>query len=78
MTAFSREKSKDRAITIKQRRARTMAKQQKPEMKIKHADWCKDADKGIYTVLNQKVKEECQKAQLRTEKYRSKLHEVKT
>ncbi len=74
MDAFSRQESKRDAILIKQYRAKIKARQGHPEMKLKHPDWCRDAVKGDYTVMNRKIKEDCIKAQERTEKFRSKLH----
>ncbi len=71
---FSRQESKLQAILIKQRVARTKAKGQHPDMKLKHPDWCRDANKGDYTMLNKKIKEDCEKEQIRVEKFRSKLH----
>ncbi len=74
---FSRAQSKVRAIEIKQRRAKTQAKNGHPDMKLKHPDWCRDANTGNYTMLNKKIKEECEKAQLKVERFRSQLHATK-
>ncbi len=72
---FSRAHTKSIAIEIKIRRARTQAKAQHKDMKLKHPDWCRDASKGNYTMLDKTIKEECQKAQVRQETFTRKLHE---
>ncbi len=71
--AFSREKSKQRAIEIKIRRAKQMAKSN-PSYKLKHVAEARDADKGQYTLLVKRITEETKEKQLRNEKFRSKLH----
>jgi len=72
---FDRQVTKLLAIKIKIRRARTQARVGHPDMKLKHPDWCRDAVKGNYTMLDKIIKENCQKKQIRNEKFRSKLHE---
>ncbi len=74
MVAFSRQESKERAIKIKQADARLQAKQGHPDMKLKHPDWCRDANVGNYTVMDKEIRKECIKKQDRNEKFRSKLH----
>ncbi len=74
MVAFSREDSKKRAIEIKIRRAKIQARCGHPDMKLKHPGWCKDAALGHYTMLVKETTEDCEKKQIRNEKFRSKLH----
>ncbi len=78
MVAFSREDSKKRAIVIKVRRAKNQARGSSPSMKLKHPDWCRDANKGDYTMLIKEITKQCQDKQAQNEKYRSKLHAVKS
>ncbi len=75
MVAFSRQDTKLRAIEKKQYRARIQAKNQHPDMKLKHPDWCRDANDDKYTLLNKSIKEECEKQQMLVERFRSKLHD---
>ncbi len=76
MDAFSRQESKKYAILKKQERARIQCKNGHPDMKLKHPDWVRDAqaENPNYTLINKKIKEECEKAQQRNEKFRSTLH----
>ncbi len=78
MVAFSRQETKTLAIQIKQRRARHKCKAGHPDMKLKHPDWVRDAqaENPNYTLINKKIKEECEKQQVRNEKFRSKLHGI--
>ncbi len=73
---FNRQETKERAIAKKQYRARIQARAQHPDMKLKHPDWCRDAsgDNPNYVLINKKIKEACEKAQAKTEKFRSKLY----
>lgn len=77
MTAFSRAQSKIDAIAIKQRRARTQAKQGHKDTLTKHPDWGRDASlpTPTFTLLNKQIKEKTEKAQLRVETFERKLHE---
>ncbi len=77
MDVFSRKESKLQAIEIKRRRARIQAYQGHTDMKLKHPAWVRDAhaQNPIYTLLNKEIKEQCVIAQIRTERFRSKLHE---
>ncbi len=79
MPAFNRQETKSRAIKIKQRRARTQAKNGHPDMKLKHPAWVRDAqaENPNYALINKDVKEACEKVQVRNEKFRSKLHAIK-
>ncbi len=74
---FSVKESKIRAIEIKQRRARTQAKLGMKDFKAKHPGWVRDAQaqNPSYTLLNKEVKEQVEKAQIRTETFERKLHE---
>ncbi len=74
MTAFSRERSKQRAIEIKVRRAKQMIKSN-PSYKLKHVAEARDGALGKYTLLTKRITEETQEKQIRNEKFRSKLHE---
>ncbi len=71
--AFSRNQSKLNAIKTKQRRAHVMLRTN-PSYKLKHVAEARDADKGLYTLVDKRIKEETEKAQERTQKFRSKLH----
>ncbi len=73
--AFPRQKTKQDAIDCKVRRAKTQARNQQKDIKTKHPDWCRDANKGDYTMLTKKITEDCQKEQMKNEKFRTKLHE---
>jgi len=74
MVAFSRQDTKTLAIQVKIRRAKTQARGQHPDMKLKHPDWCRDANDGKYTIMIKKITEDTVKEQLKVEKFRSKLH----
>ncbi len=71
--AFSRANSKLRAIQIKQRRAHQMLKTN-PSYKLKHVAEARDAGKGLYKLVDIRIKDETEKAQLRTQKFRDKIH----
>ncbi len=72
---FSWIQAKKDAIAIKQRRSRTQAKAGHTDMKLKHPDWCRDANQGQYTILNKSIKEETEKKQQRQETFDRKLHQ---
>ncbi len=76
MVAFNRQGSKLRAIAIKQRRACIQCHNGHPDMKLKHPDWVRDAqaENPNYTLINKKIKEDCEKKQSRNEKFRTQLH----
>jgi hypothetical protein len=68
---FSWDSAKNRAIETKVRRAKQLAKTN-PEFRRNNPQWAKEADKGIYTVLENEVikrtKDAQRKAQIREEK----------
>ncbi len=74
---FSWAQAKSDAVEIKQRRARTQCKAGHSDMRLKHPDWVRDARAASpnYTLINKKIKEECEKAQIRQETFTRKLHE---
>ncbi len=74
MIPFSRHQSKINAIKKKQRIAHQKLKTN-PSYRIKHVAEARDADKNMYTLVDKRIKEETEKAQDRTEKFRSKLHD---
>lgn len=72
---FSWAQTKQLAIEIKQRRARCMCKLGHSDMKLKHSDWVKDAQRGDYTILNKKIREQVLLTQKRQETFIRKLHQ---
>ncbi len=77
MTAFNRQETKEKAIQVKIRRAIIQSKCGHPDIKLKHPDWIRDAVKQNYTMIKKTITENTAKKQIRNEKYRSKLHEIK-
>lgn len=52
---FSREKQKTRDLGVLIRQAKTLAKNQDQEYKLKYNDECIDATKNIYTTLTARI-----------------------
>ncbi len=44
-------------------RHRRLAKSQDAELKLKHPDWCRDANQGKYTAMDKSIKDKYEKIQ---------------
>ncbi len=71
---FSWAQAKKDAVDIKIRRAKIMLRTNK-DYKLKHVAEARDANTGNYTQLTKRIKEETEKAQMKTETMTRKLHE---
>lgn len=58
--SFSWEQHKKDALEIKIRRAKTRAKNQHPDWKLKYPGEARDAAQGNYTVLINRIKKEAE------------------
>lgn len=74
MPAFNRQKTLQDALETKIRRAKTMAKAQKPTYKLKYPDETRDANQGNYTKLINRVTKEVNEKQEQHRKFTETLH----
>ena len=61
--SFSWEVAKEWAILQKIAKNKIQAKLQHSDLKLKHPDWCRDANKNEFTVLEKVTRDETKKRQ---------------